>query len=344
MRILEFGRLEFLLNSSGLCKRLDKNQKNKITTKIKQRKANTLNIFNSFIAIANELYKKNITFIPLKGLHLNLDLYKDFGLRPIRDIDLLIKKEDLKQYLSCLYDLGFKFKDSDISIDELFLSNYHYDIPVLVNKAGIHVETHLRVIDRKFNSFIFKDVIQKKFGNVIYNFMSYEDLLIHIIFHATTKNGFDNGLVSIFDVYNIISKKNINYKLLFEKAAILGMKKNISLMLLLLKNRFHYLNIDTKICNEVNLKLVSTYEDLIFINNSNYFIYKLISQNNRLKALSLEAYISEFGTKKFSILKYSRRLLRVINETLKALVLFAISRKYRKDALRVKSMTEYLNE
>ena len=296
------------------------------------------------MVIAKKLYEKKITFIPLKGLQLNIDLYKDVAFRPIRDIDLLIKKEDLKQYLSCLYELGFEFKDGEIGIDELAISNYRYDIPVLINRDGIHVETHLRIIDEEFNSLIFNSTYQKKIGNVIFNLMSYEDILIHLIFHATTKNGFDNGIVSICDVYRIIADKNINYELLIKKASKLGMEKNASLMLKLIKNRFSYLNIDTSLFIKIDSRLVEKYEDLIFMNYSNFFIYRLLSIKNRFQVVSYKAYVSEFGTKKFTLKKYAKRVFRVINETLKALLLFVISKKYRKDALRVKSMTEYLNK
>ena len=204
-KVFSFGRCEYFLKTSSLINNFPHKKKKKLESFIKSREINSLKIFGEFIRLAPILNSKNIEFIPLKGLHLNLEIFKDLRLRNMRDIDLLIQHQSLIPYLECMFSNGYKFKNSDIKPNEFSYSNYHYDIPVLINGYGVHVETHLRVIDSKFTSYIFTNKYKKTFSNLLsIDLMSDEDLIIHLIYHATTKNGFDNGLIAIFDVLNIL--------------------------------------------------------------------------------------------------------------------------------------------
>ena len=281
-KVFSFGRCEYFLKTSNLLQKFSHKKKKKIETFIESREINSLKIFTEFIRLAQILSFKDIRFIPLKGIHLNLQVFKDLRLRNMRDIDLLIEKEALIPYLECMFSNGYKFKGSDIKPNEFSYSNYHYDIPVLVNEYGIHVETHLRVIDSRFSSIIFLNKYKKKFSNSLsIDFMSYEDLIIHLIYHATIKNGFDNGLISLFDVLNILKIKKIDFDVLLDRADALGLKKNVSCFLSILNYRFNEINIERKILVKKSDTYLQNYEDLILMNHANQFSFRLFSKKKK---------------------------------------------------------------
>ena len=52
--------------------------------------------------------EKDILLVPIKGLSYSQDYYKRFGLRPIVDIDLCVKKEDMEQGVELLERMGYQ--------------------------------------------------------------------------------------------------------------------------------------------------------------------------------------------------------------------------------------------
>ena len=307
--VFSFGRCEYFLKQTGLIQKLPQQRKKELEQFIDSRKINSFKIFSEFIKVAQALNSKKIIFIPLKGLHLNLEIYKNLSLRNIRDIDLLIKKESLTSYLECLFSIGYKFKNSDIQPKDFKYSDYHYDIPVLINENGIHVETHLKIIDAKFNQLIFEKSYKKNYSDTLcLDFMSNENLIIHLIYHGTIKNGFDNGLISIFDVMNILKDNNINFTFLLDCAEILGLKKNICYFLSIINFRFDGIKIDQKFLIKEDDPNLLNYEDLILMNHADAFSFRLFNKRRKYDAFSYEAFLSESGNSKISLSDFFGRI------------------------------------
>jgi len=343
--VFSFGRCEYFLKQTGLIQKLPQQRKKELEQFIDSRKINSFKIFSEFIKVAQALNSKKIIFIPLKGLHLNLEIYKNLSLRNIRDIDLLIKKESLTSYLECLFSIGYKFKNSDIQPKDFKYSDYHYDIPVLINENGIHVETHLKIIDAKFNQLIFEKSYKKKYSDTLYlDFMSNENLIIHLIYHGTIKNGFDNGLISIFDVMNILKDNNINFTFLLDCAEILGLKKNICYFLSIINFRFDGIKIDQKFLIKKDSLNLLNYEDLILMNYADAFSFRLFNKRRKYDAFSYQAFLSESGRSKISLSDFFGRIFRITFSFLKTIFSIFINKRYRVDVKRVKEITNYLKD
>ena len=58
--------------------------------------------------VLSSLVDRGVEVIVLKGAALVRNLYPDLGLRPMRDIDLLIHRKELPQAIEILYDLGYQ--------------------------------------------------------------------------------------------------------------------------------------------------------------------------------------------------------------------------------------------
>tara|TARA_B100000900_G_C20526106_1_gene694245 strand:+ start:154 stop:1368 length:1215 start_codon:yes stop_codon:yes gene_type:complete len=343
--VFSFGRCEYFLKQTGLIQKLPQQRKKELEQFIDSRKINSFKIFSEFIKVAQALNSKKIIFIPLKGLHLNLEIYKNLSLRNIRDIDLLIKKESLTSYLECLFSIGYKFKNSDIQPKDFKYSDYHYDIPVLINENGIHVETHLKIIDAKFNQLIFEKSYKKKYSDTLYlDFMSNENLIIHLIYHGTIKNGFDNGLVSIIDVMNILKSNKINLAFLLDSADSLGLKKNICYFLSIINFRFDGIKIDQKFLIKKDSLNLLNYEDLILMNYADAFSFRLFNKRRKYDAFSYQAFLSESGRSKISLSDFFGRIFRITFSFLKTIFSIFINKSYRVDVKRVKEITNYLKD
>tara|TARA_Y100000992_G_scaffold295798_1_gene257185 strand:- start:723 stop:1865 length:1143 start_codon:yes stop_codon:yes gene_type:complete len=341
--VFSFGRSEYFLKTSGLIEKLPQQKKKELEQFIDSRKINTLRIFSEFIKVAQVLNSKKITFIPLKGIHLNLETYKNLAFRNIRDIDLLVKEESLISFLECMFEIGYKFKNVNIKPKDFKYSGYHYDIPVLINENGIHVETHLEIINDKFNQLIFEKSYKKKYSdNLCLNFMSNENLIIHLIYHGTIKNGFDNGLVSIFDVITILKANKVDLPLLMNSAESLKLKKNIRYFLSIINYRFDDIKIDQKYLIEKDSPNLSNYEDLILMNYADEFSFRLFNKKRKYEALSYEAFLSESGRSKITLPDFFRRVFKIISSLLKTIFSISTNKRFRVDVKRVQEINKIL--
>lgn len=65
-------------------------------------------LYQNLAAVQVEFEKESIPVILLKGGALGLNTYADFGLRPISDLDILVKRKDLHRCRQIMEDLGFE--------------------------------------------------------------------------------------------------------------------------------------------------------------------------------------------------------------------------------------------
>ena len=188
-----------------------------------------------------------------------------------------------------------------------------------------------------------KKKFQIKFSDELnISFMSYEDILIHIAYHATIKNGFDNGIISIIDAAKIVKDKNVDFKSLFSRASKLGLAKNIYLLLTIINKRFTAFDLGKNIKLEIDNEMLDNYEDLILFNHADDYSFKLLNKKNKLRSFSKSALIYESGRKNISILFILKRFFRISCGSIRTIFFLIFYRKYRIDALRVSNLFRYL--
>lgn len=106
--------------------------------------AYTAYLWQEFIQIARIFNKENIELAPLKGIGFLVDnLYADKAyLRPMVDIDILIKKDRLPLAVAALESLGYE--KSLFGIKEDYWINKNYHLSFLKKRAGLmcNVEAH----------------------------------------------------------------------------------------------------------------------------------------------------------------------------------------------------------
>ncbi len=66
------------------------------------------NLYQEFLRILKAFEESEVTLLPIKGMALFCDIYTAFPLRPMTDIDLLIREEKLQKAEAIFYNLGYR--------------------------------------------------------------------------------------------------------------------------------------------------------------------------------------------------------------------------------------------
>ena len=107
-----------------------------------------LSMLNNISDFLTNLNSRKIDYRLLKGAYINTNNRKLSGFRPIKDIDILIRLNDVQTVLDIAFKHGYKFKDKRLNKDNLkFKFNYRYDLPNLINLSGQIIERHVRFSD-----------------------------------------------------------------------------------------------------------------------------------------------------------------------------------------------------
>jgi hypothetical protein len=135
-----------------------------------------------------------------------------------------VKPIDIEKLIKTLLENGYKFEESFNK--QYFKSNsqYGYDIPGILDPNGIRIEVHHRIESKahnqkcKFSLEFYKNKKNYKLSSLDAYFLCDEDLIMHLIYHATKKQGPDVGLIFILDLKQIFSNTALDLKKLIKKS------------------------------------------------------------------------------------------------------------------------------
>ena len=140
----------------------------------------------AFEVIIAELNKKNIDFIPLKGIYLAPSLYQDLGLRTMCDIDFMVRIDDVENCKEALLKLGWRVKEIHKTDHIKSLNVFH--TPYVFLNDGMMIELHQKLyesgtdFDMPADELWAKSIKQVYLNGESYQ-LNFEDLLLHQILH-----------------------------------------------------------------------------------------------------------------------------------------------------------------
>ena len=195
-------------------------------------------LFFDALKVLKSLDDNQMPVIALKGLSLAKNIYGDIALRPMSDIDLLVKEEDLVRAGRILLALGYKpyftTWESTSKIDR--------HLPYFMNKSGTIIELHWNIVDSDIPikvdlNGLWKRACLIKVDNVEVRVFSPEDLLLHLCIHACSHLQYAIDLIPFCDVAGLIktSGDKIDWQIVIERATRWGGQKCVYLMLLLVR-------------------------------------------------------------------------------------------------------------
>lgn len=186
-------------------------------------KGSNLILLSKAREIILEFKKKNIDFLLLKGLALAFTIYPDMGLRPMTDIDFLIKRKDLDSIDEILTRLGY----SEVSPKEQ--RRYGCDIK-FCNKHNIILDIHWDLCQyERFKGIIditsdfWKRRVEFNLNGISVHTLSTEDHILFISLHYGLYHLFI-GINGIWDLFYFINGRNVEWQKIIDSACKYGIK------------------------------------------------------------------------------------------------------------------------
>jgi len=204
---------------------------------LRNRRSNTIRN-KAVIEIVSACGQEDVDVMPVKGIALCNFAYSEIGLRPMRDIDLLVKKEDIFKAKEILLALGYlEVADHSIPFDYYHLAPLEKTIDGL--PVGIELHHNLLPFHPQYPLWPFMKSVQTSreilINETVVQTLSLEDTLYYCYLH-----GFQAPLT--YEPYRLMHVADIN-SLLEKYSMVLNWhqlnKKTVTLLTSI--SRFHFL-------------------------------------------------------------------------------------------------------
>ena len=177
------------------------------------------------IRLQRMLSASSFPFIALKGAFLAFHSYPNPGLRPLRDIDILVRPQDAMKVFQLLVDAGYQQHLVSASAESIQGIRKHLP-PLSSPDLKISIEIHTRLTDPGSTQYdavedilsenAFNEAYYRSLSSIDIRYLSPTRLLLHLIVHAVYDHQFNNGPLFISDVYYLLEKESIDWSLFWK--------------------------------------------------------------------------------------------------------------------------------
>jgi hypothetical protein len=159
-------------------------------------------LFAQLHGILKRLREAGIEVVALKGAHLAELVYEEVALRPMGDVDLLVRPSDLRRATELLRSLGYTSGEGRQHQDPID-QNLHLE--PMRKPGGLLIELHyaIAIPERMKDSDvegIWGRAEAARIGGAEAFVLSPEDLLLHLCVHASLHHGFEVSLLHLCDI------------------------------------------------------------------------------------------------------------------------------------------------
>ena len=189
-----------------------------------------MKLYSQLEEVLQKFAREGIPVTLLKGAYMAKYVYDNIALRPMSDIDLLIKQDDLGKVHHLLLNDGYSIIESSFAGE---LPPYQKK-----GKVALEVHSHLKVLPNKEYADINK--IWTRTNKVVIGeaealTLCPEDLFLHLCLHNCIQHRFENGLVACIDTKYFLKhfEKEIDWEQLWHQAQEWGIERAVYLMLAL---------------------------------------------------------------------------------------------------------------
>lgn len=256
-------------------------------------------MFRHVSQIVNNICDDGIEVTLLKGMPLILNYYKDSGLRPMGDIDILVPKDDFLKVIASLKSEGWHTDFDHQTLADI--QSYFHAVNFINNET--HLDLHWQVIPSIDQNIFQKNIWDiNHFGlesNSLLKVLAPTDELFYICIHGARFNRIPS-IRWVTDAYYILkkNKENINWERFIDLAIKTSRTNETRDTLLFLKSVFDLPIPETAIDLEANKQSVSpikyyllTHPTPIFWDLFNkYFYYRDFNNEDDLWMWSKQFY------------------------------------------------------
>ncbi|HPX96159.1 MAG TPA: nucleotidyltransferase family protein [Brevefilum fermentans] len=203
---------------------------------------NNLILIHEAKQVLEVLHQSNIDVIGLKGLYLIDNIYDDISLRPMADLDLLLKKQDFSKALSILTAIDYH-PSTYFNVNAENIDIKH--VPPLIKNQKLYLELHWSIAegDWPFNidvDGLWQRAVPAPIAGEDAMALSTEDLLLHLCIHFTYQHQLKGNLRGLYDFIKVFEAHQweINWKMLFQIAKEWRVERIVALTFSLLVDLF----------------------------------------------------------------------------------------------------------
>jgi len=191
--------------------------------------ARNMGLYHQLGKLLKLFRQDNISVIALKGAHLATAVYRDIALRPMGDIDLLVKQNALLRVQEILVEQGY-----NASTEYTGCAQEH--LPPYYKKGSLPVEIHFHIVGPPFSLRIdveklFARAHMSSIQGIEILTLCPEDLLLHLCMHVSLKHTFNNGIRPLFDISQTIEHyaETLDWEQLLDRSKEWGVSRCVSL-------------------------------------------------------------------------------------------------------------------
>lgn len=166
--------------------------------------ARNIRAYQQLLNLVRAFAHERVSVILLKGAHLAELVYGNSALRPMEDLDLLVRVMDLKQVSELLDKMGYRasHEDSGRALQHL---------PRFTKENSLDIEVHFNIVDPPFSGrFDVSELWERARLDSIQGAgvltLCPEDLLLHLCLHTSGHHCFDNGIMPFVDVSRALDR------------------------------------------------------------------------------------------------------------------------------------------
>ncbi|MGI6259057.1 MAG: nucleotidyltransferase family protein [Anaerolineaceae bacterium] len=155
--------------------------------------------------VTQKLFENGIETIALKGFFLQQVVYADGEIRPMNDIDLLVRREQIPDAIEILDESGFRVLSH---FDPTFENEDIKHVPPMQNEYGQTLELHWNLLEENEPFSIDMDCVWDQkccFDDQLWG-LSVEHLIVHLAIHGSYQHYLRLGLRSLLDLNRVIEK------------------------------------------------------------------------------------------------------------------------------------------
>ena len=197
--------------------------------------ARNMRIYNELSSILRSFNAAGVPVILLKGVHLAELVYGNIALRPMGDVDLLVKHPDLLHAHELLVAQGYAAPPQNTG-------NALWHLPPYNKTNSPTVEIHYNIVNPPLSQrFAVEELWERARPVAIQGVEALtlcpEDLLLHLCAHTAIDHGLEIGLLPFFDIARIIEhyRDEIDWDRLLHRAGQWGLRNCVYLVLSLSK-------------------------------------------------------------------------------------------------------------
>jgi hypothetical protein len=201
--------------------------------------ARNLVILRRLHDILLELSRENLPVIALKGVALAEAVYGNPALRPMMDVDLLVRPEALAAAESALKRLRYRFHGDPGKRARYLREHYHLVFCSELDATTVELHWNIDKLPRASRvdiAGLWDRSVETRIAGAEARVFSPEDMVLHLGIHASVKNGFRRSLRSLWDIREVVERSpGLEWRRVAHLAADWGFTRHLSLTLRLVR-------------------------------------------------------------------------------------------------------------